>query len=283
MKIMLKAFKKNIPLKKGIFYSLVEFYFSGITPSSTGGQPVQLYYMTKDKIPVRNSYIILILNTIYFKVILIILGIAVLLFKNSYILDNNFVYIFFFGLGFLTDLVIVTLCLSFLLDKRLIKKVLTKIFSLGKHFRIIRKKTESKNIDEIIARYNDELQFIKNNKRVIFSTFVVTFLQRLSMFSIAYVVYKALGLSGYTYFDLLAIQVSVQLAVEMLPIPGGAGLSEGMFYSTFAIIFASKYSDVAMLLTRTFSFYTPLLISGFIVLIYTIRMKRKQMKRINEI
>ena len=152
MKIMLKAFKKNIPLKKGIFYSLVEFYFSGITPSSTGGQPVQLYYMTKDKIPVRNSYIILILNTIYFKVILIILGIAVLLFKNSYILDNNVVYIFFFGLGFLTDLVIVTLCLGFLLDKRLIKKVLTKIFSLGKHFRIIRKKTESKNIDEIIAR-----------------------------------------------------------------------------------------------------------------------------------
>ena len=37
MKIMLKAFKKNIPLKKGVFYSLVEFYFSGITPSSTGG------------------------------------------------------------------------------------------------------------------------------------------------------------------------------------------------------------------------------------------------------
>ena len=61
-------FNKEIALKKGVFYALVEFYFSGITPSSTGGQPAELYYMTKDKIPVRTSTIALILTTIYFKV-----------------------------------------------------------------------------------------------------------------------------------------------------------------------------------------------------------------------
>ena len=55
MKAILKALKKKITLRKGVFYSLVEFYFSGITPSSTGGQPAQLYYMTKDKIPMRKS------------------------------------------------------------------------------------------------------------------------------------------------------------------------------------------------------------------------------------
>ena len=57
MKSILKALNYDISVKKGIFYSLIEFYFSGITPSSTGGQPVQLYYMTKDKIPIRKSYI----------------------------------------------------------------------------------------------------------------------------------------------------------------------------------------------------------------------------------
>ena len=36
MKVILKTLDYRIPLRKGIFYSMVEFYFSGITPSSTG-------------------------------------------------------------------------------------------------------------------------------------------------------------------------------------------------------------------------------------------------------
>ena len=74
MKITLKSLKVNCPFFKCLFYALVEFYFSGITPSSTGGQPVELYYMTKDNIPIRKSYITLMLNTIYFKLIIVILG-----------------------------------------------------------------------------------------------------------------------------------------------------------------------------------------------------------------
>ena len=275
MKIMLKTFNRNVPLTKGIFYSLVEFYFSGITPSSTGGQPVQLYYMTKDKIPVRNSYIILILNTVYFKIILLFLGIIVLLFKSSYVFSNDFIYLFFFVLGFLTDLIVVTLGFIFLSNKKLIKKMLTKLYSFSKRFKLLRKKLENKNIDDIMSKYNDELKFVKSNKKTIFITFFVTFLQRLSMFSIAYLVYRALGFNYYSYFDLLTIQVSVQLAIEMLPIPGGACLSESMLYSSFVTIFADNFAEVGMLLTRTFSFYIPLLVSGFIVLIYTIRSRKK--------
>ena len=106
MKLTLKSLENNITLNKGIFYSMVEFYFSGITPSATGGQPVQLYYMTKDKIPVRKSYITLILNTIYFKVIVILLGIIALIFKPQYIFNYNSIYIVFFIISLLSDSVL---------------------------------------------------------------------------------------------------------------------------------------------------------------------------------
>ena len=114
MKTILKSLNKKITLKKGIFYSMIEFYFSGITPSSTGGQPVQLYYMTKDKIPLRKSYITLMLNTIYFKLIMVILGIFVLIFNNSYVFSNKAIYIFFFVLGFITDIIIVIVFIEYL-------------------------------------------------------------------------------------------------------------------------------------------------------------------------
>ena len=90
------------------------------------------------------------------------------------------------------------------------------------------------------------------------------------MFSIAYLVYRALGFNSYNYLDLLCVQVTVQLAVEMLPIPGGSLLSEMMFYNMFTLIFLSKNADTGMLLTRTFSFYIPILVSGLIILSYSV-------------
>ncbi len=281
VKIMLKTLKQDISLRRGIFYSLVEFYFSGITPSATGGQPVELYYMTKDKIPVRNSYIVLILNTISFKVTLLILGILVLIFKGSYIFSNNTIYILCFFIGFIADIILVTMYLFLLFNKKLIKTILSKLYAIGKHIKKLNNFLEKRSIDNIMDKYSNELQFIKDNKKTVFITFIITFIQRVLMFSIAYIVYRALGFSEYNYFDLLTIQISVQLAIEVMPLPGGAWLSENMIYSMFVMIFAEKYSDVGMLLTRTFSFYIPIIISGFIILMDAIIKKEKPKKNIS--
>lgn len=270
MKTILKALNKKITLKKGIFYSMIEFYFSGITPSSTGGQPVQLYYMTKDKIPVRKSYITLMLNTIYFKLIMLILGIIVLVFNNGYVFSNKFIYIFFFILGFIVDLLIVVICYFLIFKQKLIRKSLNKLISIGSHFKVFKTKLECINVDETLKRYSDEIKFIKSHKKIVLFNFILTFIQRLLLFSIAYVIYRALGFNSKTYFDLLIIQVSVQISIEALPLPGGAGLSEGMFHNIFLILFTSKLADVGMLLTRTFSFYIPLIICGITVLIYNL-------------
>ena len=40
--------EKVCSLWRCIQYSFIGFFYSGITPSATGGQPVQLYYMNKD-------------------------------------------------------------------------------------------------------------------------------------------------------------------------------------------------------------------------------------------
>ena len=275
MKSILKALKKKISLKKGVFYSLVEFYFSGITPSSTGGQPVQLYYMTKDKIPMRKSYITLMLNTVYFKLIILILGIIILIFKNNYIFNHSIIYVIFFILGFTVDLILVIGCFLLLFKQNFIKGILKFILKVCSKFKYLSRKTKDLNITTILKKYADELKFMKQNKKIVILNFLLTFIQRLLLFSIAYIVYRSLGFSKYNYFDLLAIQVSVQIAIEALPLPGGAGLSEKMFHDIFIVIFGIGIADVGMLLTRTFSFYIPLLISGIVILIEFILTRKK--------
>ena len=275
MKAILKALKKKITLRKGVFYSLVEFYFSGITPSSTGGQPAQLYYMTKDKIPMRKSYITLMLNTIYFKLIIVILGILILVFKNEYIFNHSIVYLIFYILGLTVDSLLVLVCFMLLFKQKLIKGILEFFLKMGSKFKFLSKKIKGINITDILKKYADELKFINENKKIVVLNFLLTFVQRMLLFSIAYVVYRSLGFNKYSYFDLLAIQVSVQIAIEALPLPGGAGLSEKMFHDIFVVLFGISIADVGMLLTRTFSFYIPLIISGIIILIDFMVHKKK--------
>lgn len=277
MKIILSILNKKIKLRKGILYSMVEFYFSGITPSALGGQPVQLYYMTKDKVPVRKSYIVLLLATINFKIILLILGIFVLIFKSNYVFDYSGIYIFFFILGFIVDIITTVICYMLIFKQKYIKGIIEWFKKIGSKIKFLKKKTDSIDTNQFLKDYRYEIMQLKSKKRYIFLAFIITFIQRLLLFSIAYVVYRSLGFNKLSYFDLVLIQVSVQIAIEALPLPGGTGLSEKAFQTIFITAFGVGFADLAMILTRTFSFYVPLILSGVVLLLVFMIKKRKKL------
>lgn len=281
-KIILKVLNKKITLKKGMFYSMIEFYFSGITPSATGGQPVEIYYMTKDRIAIRKSYITLLLNTIYFKLVLIILGIIAVIFKPEYILNYSAIYTLLFILGFIIDIVMIIICYMLIFKQKYIKRIIKWIKNLGNKIKLLKPKTDKININKILNNYKEEIICIKNNKAPILISFLLTFIQRLLLFSIAYIVYKSLGFSKYGYFDLLIIQISVQIAIEAVPLPGGTGPSEKMLQTIFITIFGLSFADIGMLLTRTFSFYLPLVLSGLVILIYFIINRKLKTQKTNK-
>lgn len=267
MKIVLGILHKKISIKKGSFYSMIEFYFSGITPSSTGGQPLELYYMTKDEIPIRKSYITLLVNTIYFKLILIILGIFAIILKSEYIFNYSSIYIIFFILGLLVDFAMCIICFMLIFKQNIVKNILNWIIKVGSKTKLFRERVKKINVKEVLRDYKEELAYIKNKKFLMFISFIVTFIQRILFFSIAYIIYRSLGFNTFSYIDLLMIQVSVQISAEALPIPGGTVLSEKIYQTIFVTIFGFAFADIGMILTRTFTFYIPILMTGFLVLV----------------
>ena len=277
IKVILKALNYDITLRKGMFYAAAEFYFSGITPSATGGQPVQLYYMTKDNIPIRKSYITLLLNTVYFKLIMLLFGILVLAFGRSYVFGGAAIYRICFFFGFAVDVVFVSLGALLLFKVSFVEYMYKKFagFLKGRKF-------FGKTISEdprVIEKYKDEIEFIKSHKKLVVITFFVTLLQRTALFSIIYVIYAALGCSGFGFIEILVIQLSVQLAIESLPTPGGTGVSESMLHSIFRMIFSVETADIGMLLTRTFSFYVPLILCGLSVPVHYLAEKASRRRR----
>ena len=127
IKIILKSLKQKIRLWQGFVYSCIEFYFSAITPSSTGGQPAQAYYMHKDGIPFTKSSVTLLLNTITFKLVLLIMGSFAVIFYPSLIFNNSTLFTVIFIFGVVVNVAMIIACL--MLIRAIIKSLWTSKIS----------------------------------------------------------------------------------------------------------------------------------------------------------
>lgn len=265
-KMIFKSLDENISFKRCMHYSFVEFFFSGITPGSTGGQPIQLYYMNKDKIPMKKSMIALILNTILFKLFFVVTGIIIIIFKPNYInMSKSIVKVLFFA-GLIYDMVAITLCLLLMFNQKLISKILT-------YFYKIYNKVTNKNIDykskikNITESYVEEANYIKNNIGCLILSTILVFLQRTIIFSIIYIIYKSININPVlNYIDIVLLQIFVQQSLEVTLLPGQAGVGEYITGLLYTKIF-DNLSIQGMMLNRLFMFYLPLLISFAAVMI----------------
>ena len=70
----------------------------------------------------------------------------------------------------------------------------------------------------------------------------------------------------------------ISVAVDMLPIPGGMGISEKLFLLVFTPVFGSVTLP-AMLISRGLSYYTELILSALFTVVALFVIGRKDMER----
>ena len=129
---------------------------------------------------------------------------------------------------------------------------------LGRDDRLIAK------INRICDTYTAGAKYIRKNPRVILRIFLLTTVQRLCQFAVTWVVYRAYGLNSIRFVDILALQIMIAVAAEMLPLPGAAGITEGCFLLTFTGIFGEDLVRPALLLSRGLTYYLVLIAGGIV-------------------
>ena len=82
---MMRTLKIRLKKWTCFLFSSVGFFFSCITPSASGGQPAQIYYMKKEKIPIPVSTLVLMIVTITYKLVLVVVGLWLVLFGQGFI------------------------------------------------------------------------------------------------------------------------------------------------------------------------------------------------------
>lgn len=271
----LKALNEKSTFLKNVKYALIGFFFSSITPAASGGQPMQIYYMYKDKISVANSTLTLLINLSCMQVVTISIALFSLLFNYKYL---NTALIWFFVIGVSLNLTALTLLLISIFSKRMTKGIINITIIIMKFFRI--KNIEDKQIkfENELNKYQGSATYIKNNKLLILKTLATTYIQFISYYSISYFVYRSFGLSEHNIFEIITMQSILFATVSGIPSPGAVGVSEGGFLAIFRHVYSENMVNSAMLLSRGINFYLFVVISSVIVMINIMRDKKQEPK-----
>lgn len=278
IKYLLSSVHIKVPLLNCIRYSFVGFFYSCITPSATGGQPMQIYYMRKQNINIPTATIILMLVTVEYKFVLVFIGLGVAIFGQNLIqsLSGDVQFFLYLGIALNVFCVGTMSLLIFLPDTA--KYFAMKVYAFLKRIRLLKEKNNrEERIINAMGRYKGASQFLKENKLAIFNTTLISFVQRFFLFSITYLVYRSFGLSTETYMTITILQAIISIAVDMLPLPGGMGISEGLYIRIFTPIFgSSSLVTASMLVSRGFSYYVLVIVSGIVAFITHLTVTDKQ-------
>ena len=254
-------------------YSFAGFFFSSITPSSTGGQPGQLYYMAKDKLKVSHSAFTLLCALLSFQCAAVFLGVVGVICSHGEVfkLQGRFAYVF--PIGFALNLAIIAFLICVLFTRRLagffigIGLWFIKLRGIkpGERFKFLRS----------FASYRKASALLKKNKSVFVKMLITSLVQLILFHSVTFFCAHAIGCSNLDWFTVLRTQASLFISVSSLPLPGAAGVTEYGYALFYADLIPTALLGSVMLLSRFCSFTLPLVWSGLGLAGLSINRKKK--------
>lgn len=279
IRYMLGMFRMKTPFRRCLKYSFIGFFYSYITPSSSGGQPAQMYYMKKDGIKLGHSSLIMVMITIAFKAVLIVLGILFFLFEREFVLENAGGYLWLLIVGFIITAAYVAGLLLLLLKPKSACRLINGAVGLLCRIGLLKGSKKQKCFARIVRlerTYTEGAEYIKSHGGAVARIFLMTCVQRFFCFAVTWTVYKSFGLSGTSFIGLVTVQTMISVTVEMLPLPGAAGITEACFMVMFGGIFGDGFVRSGLLLSRGLTFYLILLIGAAVTFTAHLRGIKKQ-------
>lgn len=238
-------------------------FFNNITPSSTGGQPMQAYYMHRCGISVGFATSSLLIRFIVYQISLTFLSVIVLIFKYREFAEQiDFLNILLlFGFSVNTIIAAMLLLIGFkknaaLLIMHFFVKLLAKIHivkQLDKQLEIVDR--------EVVMFHEGFAAMLKHKKRLLWMH-ILSVLQLIVFFSVNVVIAGAFGidLNFSVIFTIIAGAACVQISSSFVPLPGAAGGAELAYYMLYGGIFSSNQLSAAVLTWRLFTFYFPIIV-----------------------
>ena len=263
---IVKQYREDYTIPKALRLNILTHFFNGITPLASGGQPMQLYVLHKDKVKLSDASTCVIQFYMIYQIGLMIVGTICLVYSifMNYI-NANGVAMSMFIIGYIINVIILLFLIFVSFNKRFNKAVVNFIINLLAKIHIVKdidgtKEKWNKNCDG----FYESAQLMKKNKKVLIRGIVLQIAQLLCLFSLPYFVCLATGVEhNMNIFSSIAISSFITICSCYVPIPGATGGVEYGFVSFFSK-FIKESIRVVLIIWRFITYFLPVIIGGIV-------------------
>ena len=245
--------------------TMIGQFFDCITPFSSGGQPMQAWYLVKKGVSLSFASCSLLIKFIVYQFVLTIYSALTLLlcFKSFAGRISSIGWLIFVGFG--VNLLVITglLCLGFL--RRPTEKVLYGSVSMLKKVKLISEQAASKakeRIQKELMEFYEGFAQIRQDIGGILAMSALTAVQLTAFFLIPLCIFYAFGLGKADVLLMICAGAFVLNFTSFIPLPGAAAGAEIGFHTIFSIFFPTHILSVAILFWRLLTFYLPICVGG---------------------
>lgn len=272
---IIKANNGKVSYLKCFQINLMILFFHGITPFAGGGQPMEIYFLHKEGIPVTKATNITLQNFIVYQIALILTGLIALIYNHIFnVFPNDSLIKYLVVLGFIinTLVLVVTFILSF--GKKTNKFIIEKGIHFLAKIKIIKeeKKTQEK-CQKYLQSFHDNAIELKKNKKIVAFMVLINIIGLMTMYSMPYPILRGMGIN-INIFKVITAIAYVMIIGSFVPIPGGTGGIEYSFIFFFQYLISGSILHAAMLVWRLISYYLGMVFGAFALALYRKREKR---------
>lgn len=277
----------GIRLPQSLRAAIIGIYYSNITPGATGGQPMQIYTLSKYKVPVGVSASAMAVKFIAFESVTLITGGVLWLLNIDFVGKYAAGSEWFIILGFFMKSLSLFAVLAMAISPRLVRWAISVCIRIGVRLRIC------KNPEHAAVKWEgncqsflSSVQLIIRHPKDVLMQCAIAFLQIMSVALTIVTIYHAYSLAGVSDVELTAMGVLLFIAASYTPLPGASGAQEGGFAVLFSGIFPQAKLFVALLLWRFTTYYMSLLVGAAVAAADSVRGMRgertKEKREANE-
>lgn len=255
--------KKKLSLKEAIKHNIITQFFNGVTPFSTGGQPMEVYMLMEHDIPIAKATNQTIQSFIFYQIALVICGtIAVI---------NNFLFPIFPKVRILQILVLLGFIINVLVVVCLVlisrsKRVTNKLSELSiKVLKKLKRKVDEDDIRQKFSDYHEGFKELRKRKKLFIGGVLLNIISLLCLYIVPLFLLYAMGdFSSLNINSTITASAYVYIIGGFVPIPGASGGIEYGFTKFFGNFIVGHKLSVVLLLWRFITYYVGVIIGALV-------------------
>lgn len=244
---------------KSYHVAAIGLLYSALTPSATGGQPMQIVTMHGMGMDTGVACSAIAVKTLTYQIVMVFYALLMVVTKLKYFQTNVSNFSFLTVIGLLGNSLFIALVFLSMVSEKGTDRILRWGLRAACRLKVCRQPKERyEKIHSQLELFHGASKLMGRSVRLYLVTALLTAAQITLNSLIPFLIYRSFGLRGAPVTTMIAAQVFVAMVSAFVPLPGASGGAEACFYVFFGAYFKNTIW-AAVFIWRVLTYYFNIL------------------------